>query len=216
MRKKIILGTILPLCLSFIVLAACVAPAFASTPFYDHASGGGAVIIDIADHQPRFKIELDHFDRGDHGVGDCIWVSSWQYVPPLGRSVWKPVAVVTDSPSIEAFNKDVLSAGFVLLVKHWELQVLRVGKTVLAYWTVPIVSPALTLPPMCLLLRGYGLAQTKHSVLTLPKGVTWTMDVTYFAASATLVCPAWKYCGAVGDQDTSMHIGLDMNVVAPA
>jgi hypothetical protein len=215
MNKRLFLGTILTLFLAVIVSTANVFPVLASVTYYDHANGGGRTIIDIADHQPRFQIYVAHYDGGDNGVGDYLEVDLWQYVPQLGKFVWKVVAIVTDSPSIAAFNKDFVYAGLpgvpvtVLLVKHCQLQVYRIGRFVFAYWTEPIATPGITLPPGCLLLRGYGDAQTVHQVFSLPNGVTITVDAETLKAHATLVCPEWKHCGPVGDEGTTMNIGFD-------
>lgn len=215
MKKKINLGTVLVLSLAFIVSGTCIGPAFASVTYYDHGSAGGFTIIDIADHQPSVLITVVHYDRGDHGVGDYLEVATWQYVPPLGRSVWKTVAVVTDSPTIVAFSKDFVYAGVpgipvsVQQVKDCQLQVFKIGKIVSAYWTVPIESSALTMPPGLLLLRGYGRVQTDEQVYSLPNGITWTVDAAALKAHATFVCPAWRYFGSVGDESTTANIGLD-------
>jgi hypothetical protein len=215
MKKKIILETILTLFLAFTVSAACIAPAFASVTYYDHSNGNGEVIINITDHQPPVKITVNHFDRGDHGVGDFLELATWQYIPPLGRYVWATEAIVTDNPSIAAFAKDFVFKGLpgapvtVLLVKQCQLQVYRICKTVSAYWTQPIVTPTITLPPGYLLFRGYGNVQTNHFVHDLPNGVSITYDTVGYAAHATFVCPSWMFFGSVGDETTTMSISLD-------
>jgi hypothetical protein len=215
MRKKVSLGAIIALSLALLVSTACFAPVLASVTYYDHASGGGVTVINLEDHQPPAKIEVARYDRGDHGVGDYLAVSTLQFVPSLGKFVWVTAAVVTDSPSIAAFWKDFVLAGLpgapatVLLVKHWELQVFRIGKIVFASWALQIPSPIVTLPAGCLLFRGYSCAQTLHSVAGLPNGVTITLDVKALNAHATFLCPAWKYCGPVGEGDTTINIGLD-------
>ena len=215
MSKKLILGTILTLSLAFIVSASCVAPAFASWAYHDHANGNGAAVIDILDHQPPIKIAVNHFDGGDHGVGDYLEISTLQFIPQLNRYVWASVAIVTDSPSIAAFSKDFVfkdlpgSPVTILLVKHFQLQVFRISKTVSAYWMLPIVTPTVTLPPGYLMFRGYGDVQTNHLVHNLPNGVSITFDTVGYSAYASFVCPAWKYFGSVGDETTTMSISLD-------
>jgi hypothetical protein len=215
MMKKLIKGTVLTLSLVIIVVSACFAPAFGSVTYYQHANRSGEVIIDIAGHQPPIMVSVVHLDGGDHGVADFLEVSTYQYIPPLGRSVWATVAVVTDSPSMATFFKDFIFKGLpgtpitILLVNHCQLQVSKVCKTVFAYWTESIVTPTVTLPPGCLLFRGYGFAQTDHKVENLPNGVTITFDTVGYAAHATFVCPSWKYCGPVGDETTTMYIAED-------
>ena len=215
MRKKQFFGIIMTLSLLFIVSAACFSPVLASVTYHEHANGSAEVIIDIADHQPPFKITVVHFNGGDHGVGDYLEISTYQYIPQLGRSVWATDAVVTDNPSIAAFFTDFVFKGLpgvpvtVLLVKQCQLQVFRICKTISAYWTVSIASPSVTLPPGCLLFNGYGSIQTNHIVEKLPNGVTITFDTVGYAAHASLICPSWKYFGAVGDESTKISISVD-------
>jgi hypothetical protein len=217
MRKKQILGTILTLSLIFIVSATCFAPVAASVPYYAHASTSGATIINIPDHQPPIQVVAIHFDGGDHGVGDYLEVSTLQNIPGHGN-VWVPIAVVTNSPSIAAFYRDFVFAGQptannIQLVKHCELQVCGIGKIVSVNWMKPIASPELTLPPGCLLFRGYGPAQTVQSVFHLPNGVTLTVDKNAnFDAHATFVCLSWKYCGPVGNEGTTISRDVDLSV----
>ncbi len=215
MRKNQIFGSILTLSLAFIISTACFSPALASAQYHNHANGGGAVIIDIANHQPPIKITVVHYDGGDQEVGDYLEISTWQYIVPLGRSVWATVALVTDSPSIAAFSKDFVFKGLpgvpvtIMLVKQCQLQVFRICNIVSAYWTTSIVSPSVTLPPGLLLFNGYGSVQTNHLVHILPNGVSITFDVVGYAAHASFVCRAWNYYGTVGDETTTMNIGLD-------
>ncbi len=212
-KRTLRLGTVLALSLAFVFSAACFAPAFAQVSYHDHASALGHTFINIANHQPQIQLVVVHFDGGDHGVGDYLEMDTLQSIPGHGN-VWVPVAIITDSPSIAAFNKDFLYKGLpnannILLVKHCELQVYRIGKTVLAYWTIPVISPVVTLPPGCLLFKGYGCAQTDQLVFHMPNGVTLTVDSVALAAHATFVCPVWKYCGNVGDGGTGISIADD-------
>ena len=212
MSKKV-LGVVLALSLAFIVFSACFAPAFASVTYYDHVSAVGSAVIDIGRHQPRFQIYAAHLDRGAHAVADYLEVDLWTDIGlPIGP-VWLPFAIVTNGPSLFAFNKNFIYVGLdtanvVQLVKNCELLVYRIGKIVIVYWTVPLVTPAITVPPGGLVLNGYGSAQTAQLAIPLPNGVTLTIDdKAEYAAHATFVCPAWKFCGSVGDQNTM--IGMD-------
>lgn len=210
MTKKF-LGIILTLSLVFIVSAACFTPVFAQVTYHEHASAVGATIINLAAHQPAIKIIVAHFDGGDHGVGDYLEMDTLQNIPGHG-SVWATVAIMTDSPSIAALNKDFVYAGLpgapknIMLVKHCELEVFRMGKIVFAHWTVPLSTSEVTLPPGCLLFGGYGSTQNNQLVFHLPNGVTLTVDSVGYAAKAGFACPTWKYYGPVGDQSTIVNI----------
>jgi hypothetical protein len=210
MNRKV-LGIVLALSLAFIVLATGVAPAFALETYrLPHSYVGGTTFIDIAGHEPPMQIIVAHYAGG----GDELWIQIEVSIPGHGVT-WAPVAIVSDSPSVVAFWTDVWDVwtgllGNIGLVKSCELQVCRIGKTVLAYWTVPIVSPEVILPPGCLLLKGYGCAYPENLVWHLPPDVTLGVDKVSFAAHATFVCPSWKYCGPVGDGGTTISTVNDV------
>ena len=227
MKSKLALGTILALSLAFIVLATCVTPAFATTS-YDHSNVAGSTVINLADHQPPIQIDVHHNDRGDHGVGDGIDLSLRATMGPLAGK-WIYVAVMTDSLQgyewAKVLHKKGASENNIMLVKPWEIQVCRIGKTAFAYWTKPLTasitgnSPvgtpwatilgasSVTLPPGCLLFQGYGDAETgTGGPFTMPSGVTWSYSYTSFDAHATFLCPSWHYCGTVGNPSTPSKI----------
>jgi len=212
MKRSLVLGTVLALFLAAIVSGACVAPAFAIT-YYDHVSAGGETVIDIAGH-PKMQILVFHFDGGDHGVGDAMFLFLWLETPT--GYAYVPVAVMTDNPPGAAYAKDVCAGlpaeYYVQLVKRWQFQVFRICKIVLAYWTVPIVTPFVTVPPACLLFKGYDGVLTDITTVMgpLPSGYTLTLVWTGFAAHATFVCPSWHYWGPVGDITTVMFTDMDM------
>lgn len=217
MNRKILL-TVMALALA--IMFTGVAPTFAQVTYrLPHGSADGVTVIDIAGHQPPMQIIVVHYD----GCGDELEVSIWVTISTPGGTIstWAPVAIVSDSPSVVAFWTNVWAGphgmfpgieGNIRLVKSWQLQVCRIGKNVLAYWTVPIAM----LPPGCLLFKGYGCAQTENLVWNLPNKVTLEVDKVFFAAHATFVCPSWKYCGPVGlSTDTSMSTVNDVWAKAP-
>jgi hypothetical protein len=211
MTKKIFQRIILTLSLAFIVTIACYSPVLAQVAYHEHASALASTIVDIAAHQPAIKIAVAHFDGGDHGVGDFLEIDTLQNIPGHG-TVWATVAVMTDSPSIAVLNRDFIYAGItdvaknVFLVKDCELEVCRIGKTIVAYWTVPVATSAVTLPPGLLVVRGYGSTLNSQLVFHLPNGVTITVDKAGSAGNAAFACPTWKYYGSVGDQSTTFNI----------
>lgn len=199
------------LSLAFILSVACFAPVFAQVAYHEHASALAVTIVNLATHQPAIQIVAAHFNGGDHGVGDFLEIDTLQDIPGHG-TVWATVAVMTDSPSIAALNKDFIYAGLpgvpvkVVLVKDCELEVCRIGKIVFTHWTMPLATSALTLPPGLLLFGGYGSTQNNQRVFHLPNGVTLTVDAVGYAANAAFACPTWKYYGPVGDQSTTVKI----------
>jgi hypothetical protein len=211
MVKKKFFEFVLTLAIALIVSAACFTPVLAQVSYLEHVSAAGATIVDLAANQPAFKIFVAHFDGGDHGVGDYLEMDTLQIIPGVG-TVWATVAIMTDSPSIAALNKDFVYAGLpgppknIMLVKHCELEVCRIGKIVFAHWTAPLVTSAVTLPPGWLLFGGYGSIQNKQLVFHFPNGVTLTVDSVGYAANAAFACPTWKYIGSVGDQSTAINI----------
>jgi hypothetical protein len=233
MSKKLIRGTILTLSLAFIVLAACIAPAFATTS-YDHSNAAGTTVINITGHQPPIQIEVHHTNRGDHGVRDGIELSLRATLGPLAGK-WIYVAVMTDSQQGYEWEKVLMKNGAaennILLVKSWELQVCRIGKTVFVYWTKPLtasitgMSPAgipwatvfgassVTLPPGCLLFSGYGAAQTgTGGPVIMPSGITWSYSYTRFDAHAVFLCPSWHYCGPAEDPSEPSSISTEVTL----
>jgi len=217
MKKKLTFGTILALTLAILSLAACIAPALATVTYYGNTNGGGVVIIDLSNHQPAIQIAVSHYDKGDHGAGDYLEISTYQYIPPLGKSVWAVVAVATDSPTIAAYLKNVVYANLpasanIILLQHSQLQVFRICKTVIAYWTVPVTLSTFVLPPGGLIFSGYGSPQTANELFSLPNGITMSLTVALIHAHVTFVCPTWRYCGSVGSEDTMASLGFDETI----
>jgi hypothetical protein len=230
--KRKFLGIALTLSFAIIVLATGVAPAFAQlVPGYDHVNAGGSAVISIAG-QPQMQINVAHFDEPtSHGVRDSIDIRLLVKTGPLAGA-WVPVVSMLDNPEVlawqELFNSGGAGANNIILVKPWQIQVWRVGKTVFTCWTEPLKASitgnnpmgvpwavvlgvsSVTLPPGCLLLQGYGCAIPVDTTFGLPNGIFLTMKGTTFNAKATLACPAWHYCGPVGDPSTPSTMTTDM------
>jgi hypothetical protein len=205
MKRSLIFGTVMAVFLAVIVLAGSVAPALAAdTTYVDHCNAGVGVIIDVPGH-PKVDFIAFHYDWGDFGVRDAIGL----WVAPEGiPGYFLPAAEYSDTAKSADWNK-ILFAGLptvVNKVKSCQIQVCRIGKTVIVSWTVPLVAPAenwgfgttpaVTIPPGCLVLHGYDGPQTG----TLTIGTT-TQDYTFFWAHATLWCPRWHYWGPVGEAE---------------
>lgn len=207
--KKNIIGSVVALSLAFIVSAACVAPALASTDT-EHLATTGVALVDVSGH-PQIMISFAHFDWGDHGPGNSIGI--WEWFAP--RNGYMIVAWIRNSePQYEWASELVKGMPTVTQqVKPWELQVYRVGKTAMALWTFTIVvpeekwvspagtytTPAVTIPPGCLMLNGYdGVKTGVETAGPYPSGWTGTSPWTGYDAHATFVCPTWHYWGPVG------------------
>ena len=208
MRKKLILGTILTLSLVFIVSAACVAPAFAVTTQIEHDKGSGSSIIDVPG-QTQILVLAQHWGKSDFYAGKAdriaLYVSTG-LAPPAPP--FKHVASYEDNPTRIAFSQKVDEGGSIQLhlVKRGQIQILRTCKTVIVYWTVPLVAlattttPEVTLPPGCLVLRGYGDVKSRVSVGSYPSGWSYRLEQqTGYDAKATLFCPSWHYFGPVAE-----------------
>jgi len=181
-----ILGIILTLSFALIVLATGVAPAFANGTTYAYHLNAAvwSPYITVPDH-PSIGMKCFHY----LGVGDVIVVS-------LAGSQ-QPLASYTDNPSYYAVAKQVMPSQAVInLVKPWQIQVCRIGKIVIACWTMPLVTSAVTIPPGCLVLEGYGDV-FPFTLGPLPTGTSWFQKwaAQNYLAHETFICPGWHYCG---------------------
>jgi hypothetical protein len=221
MKRSLGVGTVLAVFLAVIVSAACVAPAFALTTYHEYLGAAGTAVIDLPNHQPKMQLVFYNYEPNSaHGPGNHI-------VLYLSTTMgFAPVAILTTSPSRASFVQD-LWVGFpvasnTVVVDWWDLQVCRLGKLIIAWWTVPIKgtitgnvpgtsipwSAALgvssfELPPGNLILNGYGGATTSTTVVgPLPSGYTSTTTATTYNAHGTFWCPSWHYFGPVADTPT--------------
>jgi hypothetical protein len=216
MNKRVVIGSVLVLSLAFVVLAASVNTALAVTTYTEHENAGGASIIDVPGHT-NIMLSVDHFDTGDFycGSADRITIAVSAGESGIGPP-FRAVAAYEDNPTRIAFSQQLATGVVQNLVKRGQIQVFRIGKTVFAYWTIPLVmpeetwpdgkvTPAVTLPPGLLVLRGYD--ESKYSITpSLPIGTTgWKVmaeTTSYYWAHATLFCPRWHYWGPVAEAIT--------------
>jgi hypothetical protein len=204
-----LIGIVLALSLAFIVSAASVAPALAASTDTEHLATTGVAFVDVSGH-PQIMITFAHFDWGDHGPGNSIGI--WEWFPPLNRMMI--VAWIRNAEGQYNWAKELVSGMPTLVqqVKGCQLQVYRVGKVATAVWTFAIVvpeekwvspagtyvTPAVTVPPGCLLLKGYDDVRTGVESAAYPSGWSGSTPWTGFSAHATFMCPSWHYCGPVG------------------
>jgi hypothetical protein len=127
--------------------------------------------------------------------------------------VLKPVIAYEDNAVRWAFSTYDIAGSAIppVLVKPWQIGVLRIGKTNFVFWTIPLVAPAtdepnptpeVVIPPGMLVLRGYGEPISGHAgpLPVGPNGWILETDGSYYLASATLLCPRWRYCGPVAEE----------------
>jgi hypothetical protein len=234
--KRKVLGIALALSVAFIVLATGVAPAFANSflPGKDHTTASGTAVINIkvSGLTVPILINVYHFDKPtSHGVRDTIDINLKPIIGPY-VGIWLPVATMIDNPAVVAwqafFDTGGAAADNQLLVKPWELAVCRISKTVFAYWTKPVTASltglvpgggglhwydvygveSVTLPPGCVVFQGYGSAKPYNGEIKWIMDLTWTG--TSYDAKATLLCPAWHYCGPIGDPSYPTSITTDV------
>jgi len=220
MKRSLSIEVILALLLALTVSAASFAPACASTTYHEYLSAYAIAVINLPNH-PEMELICQHFESSsDHGPGNQIFVLLWT------AKGFAPAAVLTTSPARASFAP-TLWAGFpaasnVILVNQVDLQICRIGKTALVWWTVPIRGtitgdvPGTTvpwstafgvtsfeLPPGSLILNGCGSVTTTTTVAgPEPSGWTLTTVATQYNAEGTFLCPSWHYLGPVADTPT--------------
>jgi len=196
MKKRVLLATFTSVALLVIVSTTCFSPVLANSTYTDYTYLGSAFNIALPG-QPAIHFNVLHFYKGDHAIGDAL---------ELYTILWGPVAIYADNPEILNWWKAAFAGlpTVYKLVGALQLQVCKIDKTIFAYWTVPInapsetwygqyTSPAVSLPPSFVWIKGYGNGGTDSVTQTLPSGWTWTENSDYYEASFTFVCPQLKY-----------------------
>jgi hypothetical protein len=155
-----------------------------------------------------------HFERSDFYAGSADRIQLMVSAAPSGVGLpFKFVAAYEDNPARFAFSQEVSKGGLtsINLVGKYQIQIVRICKTVLVCWTVPLImpatqtsplgpaTPAVTLPPGCLVFQGYGdLKSFPPSGQNFPiSGWSATSETTGYDAKATLFCSGWHYWGPV-------------------
>lgn len=209
-RKALVIAVAL---LAVVILAASVNTALAETVYTDHEYAGGNSIIDVPG-QTIIRLIISGRMEGDYYSGKAdriqINVHTGQF-NAAGLPVFKQVAAYEDNPTRNAFSVGLSTGQVQNLVKPWQIQIVRICKTCIVYWTVPLVAPAtdgpnptpaVTLPPGFLVLRGYGEAHSMYIPPTSIGTTGWKVEInnpSYYNATATLFCPGWRYCGPVAE-----------------
>jgi hypothetical protein len=217
-KKSLSVGAILALLLAIAISAASIAPSLALTTNHEYISARGLIVINIPGH-PEMELVCQHFDsNSDHGAANTLFLFM---LSPKGAFV--PTAVLSTTQERVTFQQK-LFAGYpmgnnAILVDKCDLQIYRIGKTVLAYWTVPIEgaitgnvpgtsipwatalgASSFEVPPGGMVLNGYGTATTSTATAPLYSGYTIMSNYNMlYSAHATFICPSWHYIGPAAD-----------------
>jgi hypothetical protein len=211
MKKKLILGAILAICLAVIIAVSAVAPALANKPSDPSASNveyvygtGGYVVLNLpqgALAKPLvFKISFQDVEkRSTKGAENALEVALW--IPALNK--FSASAFIDDNPTAVA-SLTKMFAGIPLLIiqiNKGDLQIWREDDTTIVNLTkpVPINYPAgptqalsYTLPPMTLQFVKTGEVYEKLvSTSTLPSGWKTTSTKWNEPAWASVSIPSW-------------------------
>jgi len=205
------------LLLTVIISTVYVAPAFAVDiePWTEHANVVGETVVAIPGGADQVKIIFAHYDWGDHGVRDDFQIYYLRTLP-TGAVVPMIIGWYSDTCSGVEYI-EVMMEGMpckVVKLKPWQLQVGRIGKIAIAWWTIPLevpeltwtgggTTPAVTIPPGALVLKGYGEEITGYEApRKLPTNIKRSAVYTGYNANAFLACPKWHYFGPVGGDPT--------------
>jgi hypothetical protein len=207
-RKVLVIAVAL---LAAAISASSIAQAFAETIFVEHSPVDGLTVIDIPGVTPEegIKITFAHYDRkSDHGARDNIGVYLWTFIPGLGFG-YLMVAWYSDTAEGVSYNEALMQPWPVWIeqLKGWQLNIGRFGRTAFALWTVPLevpeinwfgvfTTPAVTIPPGCLILRGYGDLKTETFIMPSPSGLVAVGEAEVYDANGCFACPTWRYWGA--------------------
>jgi hypothetical protein len=212
--KKVVLGIFVTL-VAVAVLASSIGGAFATTTNVDYERAGASCIIVVPESNIWVRLAVSGQMHGNYYSGKADRIQIYVRTGGLDTSpTWKSVSAYEDNPTRSAFSAGLGVASEVQnVVKPWQIGVIRICKTVVVYWTIPLEclatggsspTPAVTIPPGMLVLQGYGDIISPATVGPVSFGTTgWTIAYTqhYYSATATLFCHDWNYKWKLIDQD---------------
>jgi hypothetical protein len=186
-------------------------PASALLTYTEHMNAvGEGIKVVIPGITPESGVQLSfaHYDGGTHGVRDNIalyvYAPNYPNGPRMAMAAW-----FSDTDQGVAYIGELMSGTNVKIgqLKPWQIQVCRIGKIAMAYWTTPLEAPAvpaygmpaITVPPGCIVLKGYG---DVTSGTIGPNNYAWsgfTFSVAWSGHSAEgyFACPQWDYYGSI-------------------
>jgi hypothetical protein len=202
--KRKVLVTIMIL-IAMIMLAASINMAFATTTYYDYMDAGGRCVVDVPGQPTVLFYMWTMHGTYYSGRADRIMLVVATGLPAPAPPFY-PVAGYEDNPKRSAFSASLGLPTVEHVVKNWQIGIFRIGKTSIAYWTVPLecpktaLTPQVTIPPGMLVLNGHdGLIHTSTPLTVTPSGWSYSVEGSVYNAHATLVCPSWHFFGSVGE-----------------
>jgi hypothetical protein len=227
MNRKILVMAMALIACTF--SATTISPAFATAITYtEHGSVvGEGIQIDVPGFTPATGVRFSfaHFDRGNHGIRDNLGIYLWAPNFP-GGARWTMTTWISDTDEGAAYIGELMAGSNVKItqLKPWQLQVCMIGKTAIAYWTTPLEAPAvpafgmpaITIPPGCIVLKGYGDLRTGGSTAYYAfSGFTFSTVWSGYSAEGFFVCPKWHYCGPIGGTDPTLRTDLIQTATHP-
>lgn len=213
MKRNLVFGPFSVVFLIVVFSATLVTPAFAETTFIEHATVVGQTVIDIPGVTPEngVKITFARYDKtSDHGARDHIGIYLWTYLPLYGEYRYFMVAWYSDTAEGVNYSETLLRPmpTDIKQLKRWQLNVWGRGRRAMALWTVPLevpeitwfggafTTPAITIPPGCLILKGYNGVKTGETApYTTPSGFTISSEYTGYDAKGCFFCLGWRHFG---------------------
>jgi hypothetical protein len=244
MNKKVVVESLV-LSLLFVVLATSVNIAFACTPrcgpscippaipdsdFTEHENAGGVTRI-LVPGQREILITADHMDSCVFGSADRILVGVSAASSGVGGP-FRPVVAFEDNPRRYAFSVSLGSNHEHCLVKPWQIQIFRIGKTVFVIWTISLVAPATTfvpgtpptpatpevvIPPGMLVFRGKGEPYYQEFTSpAFPSGWTYKFETwKRYDADVYFYCRGWDFSGPLTPPSPYMIADRTVTWTAP-
>jgi len=185
-------------------------PAIPDEDFTEYENAGGCTRI-LVPGQREILITADHSDSREFGSADRILIAVSGN--PSGQGPpFKPVIAFEDNPKRYAFSV-YLGSTPNCLVKPWQIQIFRIGKTVFVMWTTPLVAPAtdasgmipatpeVVLPPGMLVFRGKSEPiYSEYTSPTFPSGWTYKFETwKRYDADVYFYCRGWDFSGPLTD-----------------
>jgi len=235
--KSRLFGPVFASLLAAIILMTCVPSALADVTYTEHATVTGSTglfaipgatwgeDLNPFPEDPTFfwnpdapiimEISFAHYDWGDHGSRDSMYIEIQR--PPPALSFMVPVAWCTDTTESAELYRAVLHNFMVgppypafptviPVLKPWQIRICKMGTTVILRWTVPLVieeqtwypmgpttpvkQPAVTIPPGYVVLRGCGGPSSGGEP---PAGYGYSsVYLKEYDACGFLFCPEWR------------------------
>jgi hypothetical protein len=200
MSRKILFTA---LALMGLMLTSSISMALATTTYYEYMDAGGRCVINVPGNPDVFIYMWTMHGTYYSGRADRLMLA---VATGLSSPKFVAVAGYEDNPTRSAFSVSLGLPTAEHVVKDWQIGIYKMGKTSVAYWTVPLECPAtaltpeVTIPPGMIVLKGQdSLVSTSNPSTTTPSGWSYIVEGRIYYAHATLLCPGWHFLGSVGE-----------------